>query len=379
MIAVKASSSSSTASSNSMPPLSAQLQDTHQQKASLNNEYSTFGSSSGGAQEELLPNKISSSEDACMPLTVFPASSSYAKDEQPIIAAPLSKHTSPTSAMEIPSANTTSSREEFSLSDDDVDDDGSEGSFSLGGLMQDGDDADPTSSDGESQNGSCRNADEDSSLHGSISDIQNKTPTSRSTTASRRRQRAGEARQGKGWENLSPCTVFSGHDSCNPFDMSSRSLLDDCDFLADDSDDEINDQDDQDFQGDYTARLRARREPVRFSAGKVLANRGDAILPGSASRQVTPMSRITEHTRESSAYGSYSDLSGRNSFASTSTDGIPNLSVSQRRSSAASARIRGFEFSPSPHRSNASPRRRFDILNIEDIQALKLSDDEAMR
>ena len=112
----------------------------------------------------------------------------------------------------------------------------------------------------------------------------------RSTSRNRRRRQRNE----KGWENLSSSTVYSALGN-SVLDMSSRSLLEDCDFDPDATD---NDTDDENTDGIGSI----PKTPVRFSAGRAMVNRG------------TPMSRITEHTRESSAYGSYSDLSGRNSF-----------------------------------------------------------------
>jgi hypothetical protein len=143
--------------------------------------------------------------------------------------------------------------------------------------------------------------------------------------------------------------------------MSSRSLLEDCDLDPDAIDNDTHDEI-SDGIGSIP------KTPVRFSAGRSMANRG------------TPMSRITEHTRESSAYGSYSDLSGRNSFESASPRGKYNnigraMDGSTHKRSV--GKRRGFDFSPSPKPGTPSTIRRFDILNIQDLQSLMLSEGDS--
>jgi hypothetical protein len=188
-------------------------------------------------------------------------------------------------------------------------------------------------------------------------DLNKRTPPSRI-----RKRHSGERQ--RGWENLSSGTVYSGQEG-SIFDMSSRSLLEDFDFEADD------DEEDEPMS--------PPRAPLRFSAGKVLANR-DSSGPaaGIGIRSTTPMSRITEHTRESSCYGSDLDMSGRNSFASASSLGKSGRYIgrtiegsAQRRPSY--SKMRSFEFSPSPKTPSAS-KRRCDILNIKDLQSLVIED-----
>ncbi|KAG7338371.1 hypothetical protein IV203_009236 [Nitzschia inconspicua] len=182
-----------------------------------------------------------------------------------------------------------------------------------------------------------------------------KSPTNGSMSASRKHRLQSKTK--KNWENLSSSTTYSAvYESC-AFDVSSRSLLENCDFGVE-------------------CLLEGGVIPVvRFSAGNVLASSNDASLDlrtkGMSNFPVTPMGRITEHTRESSPYGSQSDISGRQSFASATSPGV--LGSCHKRFE---ARKSGEQSEQPPYSTRTFfSNRKCDILNIHDLKSLFLSGD----
>lgn len=189
----------------------------------------------------------------------------------------------------------------------------------------------------------------------------------RSSSAPQHRQRRRD-RKTKDWENLSSCTVYSqGNESCI-FDMSSRSLLDDCDFDIDD---------------DFSPEDETSKPTVRFSAGSLRSSNSSTNAAfirrnqgAIAASPTTPMSRITEHTRESSLYGSQSDTSGRLSFASAASPGAFgsfHKSIESRHREALSSG--GLSPSPTGRSLSSQAGRRCDVLNIHDLKSLTFSEE----
>jgi hypothetical protein len=150
--------------------------------------------------------------------------------------------------------------------------------------------------------------DDDNSLDNDSKTFQNSRKISSDTEISSRQHRRRREEKKNTWENLSSCTVHSTGDESCMFDMSSRTLLDDCDFESE--------PDDQ----------AAKIPTVRFSAGNLRARRRESArgsrVQGAPTWDASQMSRITEHTQESSVYKSQSELSGRHSFASTASTGV---------------------------------------------------------
>jgi hypothetical protein len=236
----------------------------------------------------------------------------------------------------------------------------SEGSLCLEDLLDDGSSDGNSSIENSCDGGQCQHhhgddmANEEESLE--VESGMSKS-SQRSQSALRQYQRRKEKKQ-QDWENLSSSTVYTtGYESC-VFDMSSRSLLEDCDFEMDFS------------MGGETTRTPA----VRFSAGNLRSNKSEATFgpQGKTNSSATPMSRITEHTRESSARGSQSDMSDRHSFASGTS---PSVFGSYHRRLEARMHRASFEFSPSPTTEATCPLQRCDILNIQDLKSLRLSGD----
>jgi hypothetical protein len=133
--------------------------------------------------------------------------------------------------------------------------------------------------------------------------------------------------------------------------MSSRSVLEDFDFEVDCAD---------------IIEQRAHLPPrgaVRFSPGKKpsdgIGSFGVRTARTGTVLSVSPMTRITEHTRESSAWGSQSDLSGRCSFESVS----PSIRFGSIRTRAKDVVIA----SPSPNASYSSLGVQGRVMGFDDL------------
>lgn len=137
--------------------------------------------------------------------------------------------------------------------------------------------------------------------------------------------------------------------------------------------------------------------PVRFSAGNVLLSiRRESTTPRGGARpsiQATPMSRISEHTRESTYNSSgvedvsrselgraRSNYKGGDGRSSTSTSASNNSFASSKMSSWSRSRFDAF--SPSPRCSTSGRETwtntigRCDIVNIQDLHSLMLAPDD---